>query len=238
MADKNLKRPNSFIDSFNCAIEGFFYVMRTQRNMRIHFLLGVAVFLSGILLDFTRIELICLGVVTTIVLLVEMINTAVENIVDLISDTYHPFARTTKDVGAGAVLLASICAVICGYLLFSRHMDFSLVGSLSKVKDAPFLVTLISLIIVFSFVMLGKLFFKKGTPMRGGMPSGHAAIAFSLWVIIIFSTSNPLIIALTLVLALAVARSRYSQRIHTLWEIVAGALLGILATTLIIQIFK
>lgn len=225
------------IESFNCAIEGIIYVLKTQRNMRVHFLFGVFIFLLGILLDFSRIELICLGSIITIVLFAEMINTAIEHTVDLISDAFHPLARIIKDITAGAVLLTTISATIFGYLLFIKHLEFSLVRGLNRLKDSPLHVTIIALIVVFSLVMLGKALFQKGSPMRGGMPSGHAAIAFSIWTIIIFSTSNPLIIILTLLLALVIARSRLSQGVHTVWEVAAGALLGFLVTLLLIQIF-
>lgn len=226
------------IESFNCAIEGFIYVVKTQRNMRIHFLLAIFLFILGIVLDFTRIELVCLGGVITMVLFAEMINTVVEHTIDLISDTFHPLARIIKDISAGGVLLTAITAVISGYLLFIRHLKFSLVGGLGRLKNSPLHVTIISLITVLALVMLGKVIFRKGTPLRGGMPSGHSAIAFSIWTIIAFSTSNPMIIILSLVMAIAIARSRYEERVHTLWEISAGSLLGFLATVLLIQIFR
>jgi len=229
---------NNLIESFNCAIEGFVYVMKSQRNMRIHFMLGIFVFILGIILDFTRIELICLGSVITMVLFAEMINTVVEHTIDLISDAFHPLARIIKDVSAGAVLLTAIAAGISGYLLFTKHLTFSIVGGLSRLKDSPFHITIIALIVVFSAVMIGKGLFRKGAPLHGGMPSGHAAIAFSIWTIIAFSTSNPLIISLTLLLAVVIARSRLSQNVHTIWEIIVGSLLGFLLTVLLIQIFR
>lgn len=226
------------IESFNHAIEGFIYVLRTQRNMRVHFLLGVLIFISGIILDFTRIELICLGGIVTLVLFAEMLNTAVEHTIDLISDAFHPLARVIKDVSAGAVLLTAISAAIFGYLLFSRHVEFSFIGGLSRIKNSPMHIAIIALIIVLSFTILGKILSQKGTPMRGGMPSGHSALAFSVWTIIIFSTSNPLIIILTFCMAVVIARSRLSQRVHGVWEIIAGSLLGFFTTLLLFQILK
>lgn len=229
----------NFVESFNCAIEGFIYVIKTQRNMRIHFLLAISVFILAIILDFTKIELICLGSVITMVLFAEMVNTAVEHTIDLISDAFHPLARIIKDISAGSVLLTAIMAIIAGYLLFSRHLaNFSLAGGLSRFKSSSPTVTVIALIIVFGLVMLCKAVFRKGTPLRGGMPSGHAAISFAIWTIVAFSTSNPLIILLTLILAIAISKSRLSQNIHTIWEVIAGALLGFFITVLLIQVFR
>lgn len=227
-----------FIESLNCAIEGFVYVLKTQRNMRIHFLLAVFIFILGIILDFSRLELIGLVGIVTLVLFAEMVNTITEHMIDLISDTFHPLARIIKDVSAGAVLLTSIAALISGYLLFSRHLDFSLIRGLSRLKNSPLHITIIALILVLFLVIIAKTLFQKGTPLRGGMPSGHTAVVFSIWTIIVFSTSNPLIISLTFLMAALIARSRYNQAIHTLWEIIAGALLGFFVTALLIQLFR
>jgi len=225
------------IDSFNCAIEGFIYVLRTQRNMRFHFMVAVLIFLVGIVMDFNRIELVCLGGLITTVLLAEMINTAIEYTIDLISDTFHPLARIIKDVSAGAVLLSAISAAIFGYLLFSRHLRFSFVGGLSKIRSSPLHITVIALIVVLALTIIGKALSNKGTPLHGGMPSGHSAVVFTIWTIIVFSTSNPLIIILTFLMAAAIARTRIKEGVHTLSEVIIGALLGFLTTLLLFQIF-
>lgn len=227
-----------FIESVNNAVEGFIYVLKTQRNMRLHFMLGIMIFLLGIMLDFSRIELICLGSIITMVLFAEMLNTALEHTIDLISDTYHPLARIIKDVSAGAVLLTAISAAIFGYLLFSKRIAFPFVRGINKIKNSPIHLTIISLITVMALAILGKVIFRKGTPLRGGMPSGHSAFVFCLWTVIVFSTSNPLIIALSFLMAAALARTRMSEGIHTLWEVVAGGLLGFLVTLLVFQFLR
>ena len=226
-----------FVESFNCAIEGFIYVLRTQRNMRLHFMLAVLILLAGIVMDFSRIELVCLGGLITTVLLAEMINTAIEYTIDLISDTFHPLARIIKDVSAGAVLMAALSAAIFGYLLFSRHLKFSFVRGLSNIKNSPLHITVMALILVLALTMIGKALTNKGKPLHGGMPSGHSAVVFSIWTIIVFSTSNPLIIALTFMMAAAIAWMRVKEGIHTLWEVIIGAFLGALTTLLLFQIF-
>lgn len=228
----------TIIESFNCAIEGFIYVLKTQRNMRVHFMLGVLMFTLGIILDFSRIELVCLGGIITLVLFAEMINTAIEYTIDLISDAFHPLARIIKDVSSGAVLVTAVSSIIIGYLLFSRHVYFSLIKGLNRLKSSPLHITIIALIAVLSFVIIGKVRFQKGTPLRGGMPSGHSAVAFSIWTIIFFSTSNPLIIILSFLLAALIAGSRLHKGIHTIWEVMAGSLLGVLVTLLLFQIFR
>ena len=76
---------------------------------------------------------------------------------------------------------------------------------------------------------------KRGTPLEGGMPSGHSAIAFSIATIIIFLSENILVTFLVLFLAVIVAQSRIQTKTHSIWEVITGGLLGILLTLIIFQ---
>jgi diacylglycerol kinase (ATP) len=227
-----------FVEGFNAAIEGFIYVLKTERNMRIHFLAAFFFLLLGVYLNFTYLELIALTITITLVLAAEMINTAIEHTVDMVKSEFHPIARIIKDVGAGAVLLTAINAIVVGYVLFSKKIPFDIKAETARARQSPWHITFIALIIVFVASIMGKLIFHKGTPLRGGMPSGHAAIAFSIWTIIAFLTNNSIVIALSFVMAFLIARHRIKDAVHTLWEVVAGAILGILITVLIFQIFR
>lgn len=227
-----------FIESFNYAIEGCIYVLKTQRNMRVHVLLGILIFILGIVVEFTKIELICLGGIITIVFFAEMLNTAIEHIMDLISSDFHPRTRIIKDIAAGSVLLVAIGAIVSGYILFSGHLSFSFIQGLSRLKDSPYHATLITLILVLSLVILGKVWSHRGRPLMGGMPSGHSATAFAIWAIISQSTTNSLIVILSLILAVLIAASRVREKIHSLAEVSIGALLGFSVAVLIIQLFK
>jgi len=226
------------VESFNNAIEGFIYVLKTQRNMRIHFLLSFFVLLLGVYMDLTFTEGIILCAIVALVLIAEMMNTAIELMIDLTKDTYHPLARMAKDVSAGAVLIAALNAVVIGYLLFSKHIPFHTEGVILKIKQSHWYVTLLILVIVMTLTVLTKILFRKGTPLKGGMPSGHAALSFAIWTIIAFSTPNALMILLTLIMAVLVAKSRISLGIHTAWEVISGCILGIFATTLIFQLLN
>lgn len=225
-------------ESFNSAIEGFIFVLKSQRNMRLHFLTAVLVILAGIYLNLSKIELLLLSTAISFVLLAEMFNTAVELVIDLITDTFHPIARIIKDITAGCVLIAAINSVLTGYLIFSKI--FSGAADLSinflSLKQATWHITFISLVVVLVLVILTKAFFRKGKPLRGGMPSGHSAIAFSIWTIIALNTANNLLTILSFFLAALVAQSRARQKIHTLWEVISGSLLGIIITLLIFQV--
>jgi diacylglycerol kinase (ATP) len=231
--------PKKIFESFNAAIEGFFYVVKTQRNMRIHFLLGIFILLLGIFLNFTSAEMMMLVLTIALVLAAEMINTAVELIVDIIVKMeYHPIARIIKDVSAGSVLLMAIGATIVGYLLFAGKLPFTIEEGVMRIGKSPWHLTFISIIIVLAITVFGKILLHSGTPMRGGMPSGHSAVAFAMWTAIVFITHNAIVIILAFVMAFLIARHRVKSSIHNILEVVVGAALGILTTTLIFQLLR
>ena len=229
---------HKFVESFNAAVEGFIYVLRNERNMRVHFLAALLFILLGIYLNFSIVELSVLSVTIAFVLAAEMINTAIELTVDLIKSEFHPIARVIKDVAAGGVLITAISACIVGYMLFSRKLPFDIRAHLMTVKSYPWQVTFMALVLVLGSTIIGKIIFHKGTPLRGGMPSGHAAIAFSIWTIISFLTNNLIVVTLSFVMAFLIARHRIKDAVHTLPEIIAGSVLGILITVLVFQILR
>lgn len=226
-----------FIESFNAAVEGFIYVLKTERNMRVHFLLALFFILLGIAVGFTHIELAVLCVTIAFVLAAEMFNTALEMIVDMVESEFHPVARVIKDVSAGAVLLAAINAIVVGYILFVKRITFDLAAGMERIHGSPWHITFIALILVFGSAILGKIIFHKGTPLRGGMPSGHAAVAFAMWTVIAFLTRDTIVVSLAFVMAFLIARHRLKDSVHTFWEVLAGGVLGVLLTTLIFQVF-
>jgi diacylglycerol kinase (ATP) len=228
----------NFVESFNAAVEGFIYVLKTERNMRIHFLTAFFIVLLGVYLSFSMFEVLILTTTITLVLAAEMINTAIEHIVDLVKSEIHPIARLIKDIGAGVVLLTAINAVIVGYALFSHKVPFNIDIEMARIRQSPWHITFIAVILVFGLSIIGKLVFHRGTPLRGGMPSGHSAVAFSIWTAIAFMTTNSVVIALSFVMAFLIARHRLKDAIHNFWEVLAGAALGILVTVLVFQIFR
>ena len=228
----------SLVESFNAAIEGFVYVFKSQRNMRLHFLMGLFAVLLGVLLKFTYIEVIALCLTIAFVLFAEMFNTAIEYTVDLVSQEYHPLARIVKDIGAGAVLLSAITAIVIGYLLFVSKAGIRIEDNILKIRESSWHITFIILILILTIVIFSKLFLHRGTPLRGGMPSGHTAIAFSIWTIISLLYPNSLVFFLVFILAILVARSRVNTKIHSLMEVFIGALVGVVATVLIFQFLR
>src|SRR5690242_8609822 len=111
-------RATSLLDSFNYAFEGVIHVLRTQRNLRIHFLAAFLVLGAAIAPGVSRIQLIALVLAIAFVLVAEMLNTAIEGVIDVSTTSFDPIAKLAKDIAAGAVLIASITAVAVGFLVF------------------------------------------------------------------------------------------------------------------------
>ena len=103
--------------SFGYALEGIGYVIREERNARIHLAVTVAVIALGIWLKLTTLEWALIVVAIALVFVGEMLNTVVEMVVDLVTPNEHPLAKAAKDVAAGAILLASVAAAIIGLLV-------------------------------------------------------------------------------------------------------------------------
>jgi diacylglycerol kinase len=111
-----------FIGSFSYAFQGIGYAIRTQRNLRIHITIAIVVVLLGLFFHVSAVEFAMLFIAITGVFISEMFNTVAELCVDLASPTYHPLAKTAKDVAAGAVLANAILSVIIGLCIFGPHI--------------------------------------------------------------------------------------------------------------------
>lgn len=233
-------RVRQIIDSFNYAFEGLIYVFFSQRNMRFHFLAATVVLILSLFSGISRLELLILFLTISLVLIMEMVNTAVEKVVDLFTKEYDPLARIAKNVAAGAVLVASVNAIIVGYLIFVEQLRPLTLNLFIQIRQVPSHFTFILLILVILLVIALKSLEEGETRhfFRGGMPSGHAALAFSIAMIISFLVSDPLIILLVFFLATLVVQSRLEAEIHSISELLAGAFVGILVVVLFFQLWK
>jgi diacylglycerol kinase (ATP) len=228
----------SIIESFNYAIEGVIHVLRTQRNMRIHFAIAIAVLVVAVAVGVSRVELIVLLLSITFVLVAEMINTAVEGTIDAATTSFDPMAKLAKDIAAGAVLIAAVNAVAVGYLVFAGKAADKSAEVLDRLRDAPAQVTLIALVLTVIVVIATKAWTGRGTPLRGGLPSGHAAVAFAAWVAatyIVGDSHRFIVSALTFIMALLVAQTSVEAGIHSTLEVLSGAAIGALVTLSVFQ---
>ena len=121
----NLKRGLAFkvapnlVSSFRYAFKGVHYAFTTQRNFRIHTLIGTIALTLGLFLQVSAVKMAVIGITVAFVLVLELINTALESVVDLtVKQTYHDLAKIAKDCAAGAVLIGALAALfVAGVIL-------------------------------------------------------------------------------------------------------------------------
>jgi diacylglycerol kinase (ATP) len=241
VAQMSPRKAPSILESFNYALEGLIHVLRTQRNMRIQFAIAIAVLIVGLTLGVNRLELIALLLAIAFVLIAEMINSAIEHAIDVATTSFDPLAKLAKDIAAGAVLIASVNAIAIGYLVFSGEFADRSSKLLDRVRNAPAELTLIALVLTILIVIATKAYTGRGTPLRGGLPSGHAALAFAGWMAATYvlhdSSHRFLISSLTFIMALLVAQTRVESGVHSALEVVYGGALGALVTLATFQLF-
>lgn len=219
-----MKKP---LSGFKYAVEGVVHVFRTQSHMRFHFLTLVLVMFVSLLLNMGRVEVMILLFTITLVLAAEMFNTAVEAVVDLVTQEYHPLAKFAKDIAAGAVLITTINALAIGFLLFlgggrfkNTHLEIDL-----KPPDAA-TIAVVAFVLMVTLTIMWKVAGRKGKLLKGGVVSGHSAIGFFLATTILFLSNRVSLGIIGFLLAALIAQSRVEGGIHTLSEVIWGAVLA------------
>ena len=207
--------------------------------MRVHFALATVVLVLAFAYDVTKVELMVLLVSIAFVLFAEMVNTAIEEMIDVSTQRYDPRAKIAKDVAAGAVLVASVVAATIGYLVFVDRIRAPTYHLVNEVRAIPANLTIIALALTVIAVIAVKAVSGRGTPLRGGLPSGHAAVAFGGWMAITMVAADfqhrVLISTLAFLMAFLVAQTRVESGIHSTTEVAFGGLLGTLVTLLLFQ---
>ena len=226
-----------WLKSADFAIEGILHAARTQRHLRYHFYSAAAVLLISYIFGVSRTEFMIISLSVIAVLLSEMFNTAIEAIVDIISPNHSEKARIVKDIAAGAVFLTAFGAAVVGYIVLSPYIRDVFHKGLYIAKHSREEIAILSFIIVLILVVITKVYSGKGHPLRGGMPSGHAALAFSAWIAVTFTAENFTASLLSFILAVIIAQSRVITKVHTWWEVFLGSLMGAVVTLLLFRIF-
>lgn len=227
-----------WVKSANFAIEGILHAAKTQRHLRYHFYSAAVVLLASYILGVSRTEFLIISLSVIAVLLAEMLNTAIEAIVDIISTEHNEKARIVKDIAAGAVFVTAFGVAVVGYIILFPYIRDVFNKGLYITKHSKEEIAIMSFILVLILVVITKATTGKGHPLRGGLPSGHAALAFSVWVAITYITESFITSLLCFTLAVLIAQSRIIRKIHTRWEVVLGSLMGALVTFLLFRLFS
>jgi undecaprenol kinase len=115
---KDNKRKYKYSETFKFALEGIRVSILNEKNIRFHLFFSVIVIVFAIIFNLTQTEWMFILFAIVGMIVVEMINTAIERVVDLVTDQYHPLAGQAKDIAAGAVLIYAILSVIIGMIIF------------------------------------------------------------------------------------------------------------------------
>ena len=237
---ENLKKKNrkDVVASFNDAMSGLLYIIKNERNFRIHLVIGFLVIVGSIFLNIPLSEFLILLLVIGMVLLAEIINTAIEVIVDAFTDKYHNEAKKAKDISASAVFITAVWAFVTGYFILVKYFPAGWRDAFSNIASSPWYISFIALAFVIFLTLIMKFVISKKLSLAGGMPSIHSVMAFSIWTAISIFTFHdfPVISLLVLILAFWVAQGRVLKGIHKIEEVVIGGIIGILFTMLVFQL--
>jgi len=203
--------------------------------MQLHFLMLLLVLVSGLMLALDPRDMVLLLFAITLVIALEMVNSAVEAVVDMVASAYSPAAKLAKDVAAGAVLVASGNAIISGIVIFYGATPPRLDAASQAVEvQTPDLtvVLAVGVLVLATLVIMTKVLTGRSNPdlLRGGVVSGHSAIGFFLAMTIPFTTGDRLVGLLALALAGLVAQSRVDAGIHSMQQVVLGAVVAVFLT--------
>ncbi|WP_138159280.1 diacylglycerol kinase [Peptoniphilus catoniae] len=232
-------KKGGFISSFNYAVQGIISALKTEKNMKFHYLAALAVVILSLFMDFNRLEFLLMIFAITFVVASEMFNTAVERTVDLIVQDYNPIAKYIKDVSAGAVLISSINALLVAYLLFFDRISNLGDLMLTKIQNSDPHLSFIAIILILILTLGGKYLRARkngGTYFQGGAISGHSSLAFCVATIISLVSEKSLITLAAYGLAFLVAESRVETGVHKLSEAISGAFLGIAVAIFIFKV--
>ena len=238
---EELSHGQKFLKGFDYAYEGLVWAINHEKNMKFHMFTLAILLVASLFFNLSRVEMITLVFAVCFVLAFELINTSVEQAVNLASKgKYSSFAKASKDLAAAATFIAALNALFVAYLIFfDKFIDFynSVIVRIVRRPSHLAIITL-SLVIVVTIFLKGVFYEGHGTAFKGGFVSGHTSIAFGIATIGMFLTTDPLIRLMLIGLALIVAESRYEANIHSMAEIIRGAILGTSMAMAIFGIFS
>ena len=244
--DHKMKNDN-FFEAWGNATNGIIYSATTQRNIRIQLVLAVIVMVLSLFYGLNTAEFLCLLFAVFMVIFAELINTAIETVVDLFVDVYHPKAKISKDVAAGAVVLAACNALVVGYFIFFKEENLKAISDsiFNNMVKSPMHLAFVAIMLIVIAVISMKAGCSKKTERgelvkEGFVPSGQSAIAFAVLTAIWLNSKDIVTFTLALILSILVVENRVGSNARTKAEIVFGACMGVLIVLLIygLTIFK
>lgn len=234
--ERKMKNKTMF-SAMHYAINGIIGAFKSERNLRIHYLIGMCVFLFSLFFDFTKTEFACLCLTVGFVIFAEMINTAVEAVVDLLTDTYNEHAKVAKDVAAGGVLLSSGVAVVVAYFLFIDKITDATTVLLDTILESPVhILATILFIVVLAVVILKGIYKEKNKKYIRSFPSARITVSCAMAMYAWLITKSGIVAAISFSLCFMIAQMKLERRTTTIVQAILSGLLGILLVIIVFQL--
>ncbi|MEG0073367.1 MAG: diacylglycerol kinase [Clostridia bacterium] len=221
------------------AINGIISAFKTERNLRIHYLTGICVFLFSLFFDFTKAEFACLCLTIGFVIFAEMMNTAVEAVVDLLTDVYNPHAKIAKDVAAGGVLISAGISVVVAYFLFIDKLTNATTVLLDSILGSPMhiLVTIL-FIVVIAIIILKGIYTENNKRFAKSFPSFKVAISCAMAMYAWIISKSEIVGAISFILCFMIAQTKMQRKATTIIQIILSGLLGVLLVIIVFQLVE
>jgi len=220
-----VKQPVKWQRSFRYAYEGVKYALATQRNMKFHFAAALVVLTLALFFRLTKYDILFLLLAVTLVIVTELINTAVEKAVDLAMPELHPLAKIAKDVAAASVLVTAAFAAVTGMIVFYEPVDRWLRQARGLEGAAPpeGTVWLLLSLLALAVIAAQTRFAKSGFRWK---PSLLAAISFAAAALIACRTEQTLPALLAFFLAGLLCLTLWEKGERSISSLLLGAALG------------
>lgn len=232
---KNVKN-KSFFTSIGHAIDGVIKAFKTERNLRIDYIIGLFVLIGSLFFNFSKTEFACLCLTIGFVIFSEMINSTVEYIVDLITDKYDERAKAAKDIAAGGVFISSIVAVVVAYFLFVDKIYLATSTVVNNILQSRLyiLFTIVFAVIILSVILKG--IFNKGDRYSESFPSARVVLAFSMTTFVFLVTNSLFVGGVSFILSILIAQIKIENTKTKPIYMIISAMLGILVVLIVYQI--
>ncbi len=232
---------SNFFDACKNAVNGIIYGTTTQSNVKKQLVIIAFVILVSLFFNLSKVEFICLIFACVLIIFAEMVNTAVETVVDLYTDIYHPKAKIAKDVAAGAVVITALNAVIVAYFLF-----FDKIGQMGNsiyqtvINSPTYLAFVVVALIIIIAVALKAAKIQDRKNNKSLIISCQSMLASAAVVGTWIATENLVALSFATILAIMICMNRVESKERTVVEVILGVLIGILITILMygLALFK
>jgi diacylglycerol kinase len=216
--------------SFRYAYEGIKYALDTQRNMKFHFSVAFLVLLAALFIHLSKTDILFILLAVTLMIVTELINTAVEKTVDLAMPDRHPLAKIAKDVAAASVLVSAMFAIVVGLVVFYEPIDQLI--SHARLQETPMsagTIWILIALVMLTVIVIETRFSDKGKLVK---PSLLTAIAFAIATVILVLVTETIAALLGYTLSIIILIVLYDKKTRPFPALFLGALIGIVVTIL------